>query len=81
MKHLKKKYKPKKVYCVKLAEPYASNSALLNEAFEKLGRSIKQADTLMALIQLSKQFEYVKRAELIKKTNVKFSLSSVLSIK
>ena len=71
---LQEKYKPKKVHCVRLAEPYASQPALIEDAFEALSRSIKQADTLMAYIQMSRQAEYVRRSDLCKKTNVDSSV-------
>ncbi|GAB5554235.1 MAG: primosomal protein N' [Saprospiraceae bacterium] len=78
---LKEKYKPKKVHCVRLAEPYASQPELIEEAFEKLSRSIKQADTLMAYIQMSRQAEYVRRSDLCKKTQVTSSVIKAMEKK
>lgn len=60
---LKDRYKPKKVSCVRLQEPYLSQSDLLEEAFEKLSRSTRQVEALMAYIQLSRQQEFVRRQE------------------
>ena len=71
---LKEKYKPRKVYCVRLAEPYASQSELMEEAFEKLSRSNKQVDTLMTYLQMIRKNDYIKRAELCKKAKVDSSV-------
>ena len=67
---LKSGYKPKEVLCVKLAEPYASNQELLEEAFEKLSRSNRQVEALMAFIQFSKNQEVVQVQDIIKKARV-----------
>ena len=67
---LKSGYKPKEVLCVKLAEPYASNQELLEEAFEKLSRSNRQVEALMAFIQISKNQEVVQAQDVIKKATV-----------
>ncbi len=67
---LKEKYKPKTVSCVRLQEPYASQPKLLEEAFEKLSRSTRQVEALMAYIQLSKKQEYVRRQDIYKMANV-----------
>ena len=61
---LKSKYKPKKVACVRLQEPYASQPNRLDEAFEKLSRSNRQVETLMAYIQLSKKQEFIRRQDI-----------------
>src|SRR5690606_8530869 len=60
----KEKYKPKSVACVRLAEPYASNRGLLNEAFDKLGRSEKQAEALLAWLQLEKKQSCIRRQDI-----------------
>lgn len=67
---LKSSYKPKEVSCLKLAEPYASNQELLEEAFEKLSRSNRQVEALMAFIQLSKNQDIVQSQDVIKKATV-----------
>ena len=38
---LKEKYKPKKIACVRLKEPYESNRELLQEAFDKVAKILK----------------------------------------
>lgn len=78
---LKAKYKPKKVHCIRLAEPYASQSELMEEAFEKLARSVKQVDTLMAYMQLSRNQSYVRRADLCKKAKVDASVIKAMEKK
>ncbi len=67
---LKPGFKPKKVSCVKLTEPYASNQELLEEAFEKLSRSTRQVEALMAFIQLSKNQDIVQVQDVYKKATV-----------
>lgn len=67
---LKSSYKPKKVSCVKLSEPYASNLELLEEAFELLGNSNRQVEALMAFIHLSKKLDMVQSQDVCKKASV-----------
>ena len=52
---LEEKYKPKKVACVRLAEPYRSDSSLLQAAFEKCARAPRQTEVLLAYVQLVRQ--------------------------
>lgn len=61
---LQEKYRPKTVVCVELAEPYASDPALLHEAFERVSRSSRQEAALMAYIQLSKTKPFVLRQDI-----------------
>lgn len=51
---LQEHYKPKKVSCVRLAEPYRSNPQLLSEAFDLCARASRQTETLMAYIAICK---------------------------
>ncbi len=67
---LLQKYKPKEVSCVRLMEPYASSSAMLEIAFEKLKRSDRQVEAMMAFLQLSQNQEFVRSQEVYKKANV-----------
>ncbi len=67
---LKEKYTPKKVVCVKLQEPYASEPDLLEEAFELLSRSTRQVEALMAYVQISRGQPIIRRSELVKAANV-----------
>lgn len=66
---LKEKYKAKKVWCVRLQEPYASQRELLEEAMEKVSRSLRQTEALMALIQLARQQDFVRTTEVYKRVN------------
>lgn len=61
---LKTKYKPRKVICVRLQEPYAGQADLLEEAFEKLSRSNRQVEALMAYIQLSPKHEFIRKQDI-----------------
>jgi len=65
---LKQKYKPKKVKFVRYAEPYLSNPKLREEAFEKCGRAMKQAEMLMALETLARGKKEVRKTDLQKKS-------------
>lgn len=67
---LQSRYKPKEVSCVRLQEPYASSSAMLEIAFEKMKRSERQVEAMMAFLQLSQQKEFVKAQEVYKKAQV-----------
>lgn len=71
---LQEKYKPKKVSCVRLASPYATNQELLEEAFDLVSKAERQMETLMAFLQLSREYKFVKRADLIKKAGVTHSV-------
>ncbi|KAA3635551.1 MAG: primosomal protein N', partial [Bacteroidetes bacterium] len=63
---LKEKYKPKKVVCVRLVEPYVSEPDRLVEAFDKVSRSNRQTEALMAFIKLSKTQEFVRKPDIYK---------------
>ena len=65
LEELKNKYKPKTIDMVRLAEPYHSDSSQLQQAFEIIGnRAIRQAEVLMAYIQLSKELSAVPKKAL-----------------
>ena len=66
---LKEKYKAKKVRCVRLQEPYASQRELLEEAMEKVSRSLRQTEALMALIQLERGQDFVRTTEIYERVN------------
>lgn len=67
---LKDKYKPKTVDMVRLAEPYESDASQLKHAFEAIGtRALKQAEILMAYIQLSKEMDAIPKAALYDRAN------------
>lgn len=78
---LKEKYKPKKVACVRLSEPYVSQPERLGEAFEKLSRSNRQAEALMAYIQLSKKQEFIRKQDIYKLANVDSSVIKAMEKK
>ncbi len=61
---LQEKYRPKTILCVELEEPYASDPSLLREAFERLARAPRQAEALMAYIQLAKKQSFVRRQDI-----------------
>lgn len=58
------KYQPKTIEMVRLTPPYLNDSSQLRYAFEKLGKALKQAETLMAFIQLSKEMPEVPKEAL-----------------
>ncbi|MEM9991840.1 MAG: primosomal protein N', partial [Bacteroidota bacterium] len=65
---LKEKYKPKKIGCVRLQEPYGSESELLSNAFDLTSRSAKQTATLLAFVQLYKQQPFIRKQDLYNTT-------------
>ena len=67
---MKTKYKAKTIACVELQEPYATEPLLLEEAFDKLKRSNRQEEALLAFIQLEKKQEFVRRQDIYKAANV-----------
>ncbi len=66
---LKAKYKPKKIACVRLQEPYLSEPNLLGTAFELVARSAKQTEALLAFIQLDKQQEFIRKQDIYNATD------------
>lgn len=68
---LRDKYTTKKVDLIELAEPYKSDQSQLKVAFEKIGtRALRQAETLMAYIQLSKELEEVPKKTLYERARI-----------
>lgn len=61
---LKTKYKPKEVWCVRLQEPYASEPNLMEEAFAKVQRAERQAEALLAYVQLSRKQEFIRSQDI-----------------
>jgi len=60
---LKTKYSPKTIGCVRLREPYASNPELMGEAFDKLSRSERQTEALMAYLKIAKTQEFIRKQD------------------
>ncbi len=52
---MQEKYAPKKVACVRLAEPYRSDASQLQTAFDLCGKAMRQAEALLAYIQISRK--------------------------
>lgn len=67
---LKEKYKSKKIGCVRLQEPYATEPILLEEAFELTARSKKQTEALLAFVQIYKTQKFVRKQDLYKMAGV-----------
>ncbi|MEO1410183.1 MAG: primosomal protein N' [Bacteroidota bacterium] len=67
---LKNQYKPKVVRCVAIAEPYASDPNQLSEAFDRLSRSSRQVEAMMALLQVVRQKEVVRCQEIYRLAQV-----------
>ena len=66
---LKVKYKPKKIGCVRLQEPYLSEPDLLANAFDLVSRSPKQTEALLAFIQLNKGQDFLRKQDLYNATD------------
>ncbi len=75
---MKQKYQPKKIICVRLQEPYASEPNRLVEAFELTAKSDRQTRALMAFIQLSKQQEVVRKSDVYAKSDTDTSVIKAL---
>jgi primosomal protein N' (replication factor Y) len=67
---LREKYKPKIVVCVRLCPAYAEDPRQLENAFARLARSDRQVETLMAYLQLSRQYGFVRREDLYKTAQI-----------
>jgi primosomal protein N' (replication factor Y) (superfamily II helicase) len=63
---LKEKYQPRRVLAVRLAEPYRSEPDRLREAFALLENHERQAEVLMAWVQLSRSRPFVPKRELLR---------------
>ncbi len=79
--NLKEKYKPRTVSCVRLQEPYRSQPARLEEAFERCGNSNRQVEALMAYIHLSRSLKAVRRTDIYKAATVDSSVLRALEKK
>ncbi|MCS7036211.1 MAG: primosomal protein N' [Saprospiraceae bacterium] len=66
---LRERYRPKKVYAVRLAEPYRSQPDRLAPVLDELGRHEKQLEIALAYIHLSRQRPWVSRQEILDKAN------------
>ena len=75
---LKTKYKPKKVACIRWKEPFASQADLVGDAFEKVSRSQRQTDALLAFIQLDRMQEVVRKQDIYTKANVDSNVISAM---
>ncbi len=58
------KYKPKKVACVRLAEPFHSDRQQLVDAFELCSRSPRQTEALLAFVEADRAEEFVRRQDI-----------------
>ena len=65
---IKEKYRPRVIKCVRFQEPYLSDTMAQAAAFDLVSRSEKQERVLLALVQLSKQQEFIRQSELIQRT-------------
>lgn len=72
--NIRTKYKPKSISCIRLLDPYASDRSTMNEAFDKLSRSQRQAEALLAYIQLEKKQEYIRCQDIYKLAKVDSSV-------
>lgn len=66
---MSEKYKPQKIACVRLAEPYHSDRPKLVEAFELCSRALRQTEALLAFVQADREQEFVRRQDIYKKAN------------
>ncbi len=74
-------YRPRTIGCVRLAEPYRSRAELIEQAFEKCGRSQRQEHALLALIQLARKKAHVSKKELIEAAGIDYAVIRALEKK
>lgn len=67
---LAEKFRPRRVTAVRLCEPYQSEPDRLREAFERLDRSERQLEVLMAFLTLQKNNLFVSKKQLLEKAGV-----------
>lgn len=78
---MEEKYAPKKIACVRLAEPYRSEPGRLEEAFELCSKAVRQTEALVAFIQLDRKQEFVRRQDIYKLAKVDNSVLNALEKK
>jgi primosomal protein N' (replication factor Y) len=82
---LEEKYAPKKVACVRLSEPYRSDSKQLAGAFDLVAKAQRQTEALMAFIQLAREKPArdagLLRSEVYKKASVDSSVLNSMAKK
>ena len=78
---MKERYKPKKIDCVRLQEPYASQPELLEEAFALLDRAPRQMEAMLSFIQLSPKKPFVKKQDIYQQTSADISVLRALEKK
>ncbi len=87
---MQEKYTPKKVACVRLAEPYRSDQNQLDVAFELCGRAAKQTEALLAYVQISRELtgspslasmKGVLRQDIYKKANADSTVLAAMAKK
>ncbi|MBI1225936.1 MAG: primosomal protein N' [Bacteroidetes bacterium] len=82
---MEEKYTPKKVACVRLAEPYRSDPSRLAGAFDLVTKAQRQTEALMAFIQLARENPSkdggMLRTGLYKKANVDSSVLNSMAKK
>lgn len=82
---MEEKYAPKKIACVRLAEPYRSDSKQLAGAFDLVAKAQRQTEALMAFIQLAREQPAkdggILRSEIYKKASVDSSVLNSIAKK
>jgi primosomal protein N' (replication factor Y) (superfamily II helicase) len=67
---LQKRFKPKLVSCVRLKEPYRSDTSTWSAAFDAVKNSEKQTTALLAFVQITRQEKVIRTAEICTKGNI-----------
>ena len=78
---LQESFKPKKIRAVKIAQEYIDEPEKMRDAFNLLGKSNRQMEAMMALIDLSKKQKFVTAKEIYKRANVNSSVLNAMTKK
>lgn len=79
---LKEKYRPKTVSCVRLAEPFSlSEPGSLTAAFQAVANAPRQEEILLAYLTVAKQQDFVRRQDLVRRTEASYPQIDALAKK
>ena len=78
---LQHRFKPKLVSCVRMKEPYRSDTSTWSAAFDAVKNSEKQTTALLAFVQITRQEKVIRTSEICKKGNIDISVLKAIEKK